>query len=614
MIESELERRLRRALGGGNALPPRTRRWLEQSLGADLGPLRVHTDTEADRLAAALDADAVTVGADIFFRTGRYAPERAAGQWLLAHEVAHARQQATPRTRASLGGSVAAWEHAANQAATAVTHGRPGPRARQDQTAAPIVVRRTGATEPLLAQCHSSWEHRLLGDAKPADLATIARSKAGADARKLLTDLSEFLLMWSKEPDKVTEEMITKRYPYIRTLRLRTSQLLVTYGEMNTLPDYLANPTVLDDQPARTLLPILQAVRQESYAEVRRLLGERARVPFKGAVSIGIGHKMFDQLYQMRKLDELTKNLGPSGINHYTALLARNACHFAPFTWYRWEHYHTIARDLASKAYREKDANNRAEHTHRAWVNHAYADHFLQDAFASGHLINKTLVMQWFVEWAGEPGQTFVRITDWPQIMRMSALRQPGLSGPGLYDASEPGTSRDPQTAEEQPSADERMRLSGVAADPIVDRKETYQNYLAFLNSTVVQSSAAALHDYYSARSLWVSSAAHATPYEIWGDDTMLTGGDGVRVAAETAQLSQRALLDLLSTGKTSITAQRIRDRFPSKVGEAGRTRTLPQWHDDIRRQVTGEVFPKVHYNLLLAKPRIGRVSVDQPA
>ena len=46
---------------------------------------------------------------------------------------------------------------------------------------------------------------------------------------------------------------------------------------------------------------------------------------------------------------------------------------------------------------REKASTKELER--KAWLNNGYASHLLQDSFAAGHLINKTLVMQWFAEY-----------------------------------------------------------------------------------------------------------------------------------------------------------------------------------------------------------------------
>ncbi len=77
----------------GRPLPPRLLAKLESALRADLHAVRVHTGPEAQRAAAALSANAFTLGTDIYFASGKFDPDSAAGQRLIAHEVAHAAQQ-----------------------------------------------------------------------------------------------------------------------------------------------------------------------------------------------------------------------------------------------------------------------------------------------------------------------------------------------------------------------------------------------------------------------------------------------------------------------------------------------------------------------------------------
>jgi len=55
--------------------------------------VRLHADAEAAHAAKAIHAKAYTVGSDIVFAAGRYAPETAEGKRLLAHELAHVVQQ-----------------------------------------------------------------------------------------------------------------------------------------------------------------------------------------------------------------------------------------------------------------------------------------------------------------------------------------------------------------------------------------------------------------------------------------------------------------------------------------------------------------------------------------
>jgi hypothetical protein len=66
---------------------------MEERFGEDFGHVRVHTDARAADSAEAVAARAYTVGRDVVFGAGRYAPETGEGQRLLAHELAHVVQQ-----------------------------------------------------------------------------------------------------------------------------------------------------------------------------------------------------------------------------------------------------------------------------------------------------------------------------------------------------------------------------------------------------------------------------------------------------------------------------------------------------------------------------------------
>ena len=603
--EGRLRRRLAAGAHIGVPLSRPLRDRLERSFERDLRSLRVNVDAEADSLARAFGADAFTCGSQVFFQAGRFAPDTPAGYRLLAHEVAHAIAGTDGRRESPATGAVRvsapheAAEHRADEAADAASLGAkvPGALLRPDP----------GAGRDLVVHRHASWEHRLLGDARSADLNTIAKRLGGRT--QLLTQLRDFLWMWHQDPDAVTPQKIAERCPYIRTLRLKTSGLLVTYGELNTLPDYMANPTVLDAQPRSILLPILQAVRQEGYNRVQRLLDADGS-DFAYAVGINTGWDFIDLLIETKALDNLTQDIGPKHTNHYTGLVGRNACHFAPYSWYRWEQFYLIARNLAVQAHQAGDASTKAELTYRAWLNHGYADHFLQDSFAAGHLVNKTLVMQWFIDWAAD--KWYVPLADWDMVKTMTASHQPGLAAQGLYNPTNPGSVRDPQTAEEQATLQARMNTCGVRADGHTSQHGAYLNYLAFLNSTVVQSASGVLHDHFNDTSLWVTSADHSTPYQIWGDDTMLNGGDGVEIASTTAHLSQQSIVDILNTGATSITEQAIRNRFPTHVRNAGQMYPLQAWHGRIRG-VADDLFESVHYYVRRTMPRIGHISIDAP-
>ena len=74
-------------------LPNTVRSGMEDQLGSDLRSVRIHTGLAAAAATRSLDARAYTMGNDIVFGAGEYAPETLAGLGLLAHELTHVVQQ-----------------------------------------------------------------------------------------------------------------------------------------------------------------------------------------------------------------------------------------------------------------------------------------------------------------------------------------------------------------------------------------------------------------------------------------------------------------------------------------------------------------------------------------
>jgi Domain of unknown function (DUF4157) len=82
----------------GESLDPQTRANMEPRFSYDFSNVRVHTNERAAESAQAVNALAYTVGDDIVFGRGQYAPFISAGQKLLAHELAHVVQQGGGQT------------------------------------------------------------------------------------------------------------------------------------------------------------------------------------------------------------------------------------------------------------------------------------------------------------------------------------------------------------------------------------------------------------------------------------------------------------------------------------------------------------------------------------
>lgn len=109
--------------GAGSPLEAGVRRRMETAFGSSFSGVRVHADDTAARLNSAVSARAFTTGKDVFFGKGQYAPDTAAGERVLAHELAHTLQPggATHRLLATAAPAVTPRAHAAIMRSVATT-------------------------------------------------------------------------------------------------------------------------------------------------------------------------------------------------------------------------------------------------------------------------------------------------------------------------------------------------------------------------------------------------------------------------------------------------------------------------------------------------------------
>ena len=77
----------------GHSLDASVQRTMEDRMGDSLGDVRIHTGPQAAAACESINARAFTVGNHVAFNSGEYDPESAEGQHVLAHELAHVRQQ-----------------------------------------------------------------------------------------------------------------------------------------------------------------------------------------------------------------------------------------------------------------------------------------------------------------------------------------------------------------------------------------------------------------------------------------------------------------------------------------------------------------------------------------
>lgn len=146
-VDDETQVRIQRERGGGQTLDPMTRASMSRSIGYDFSGVRIHTSAEADELSHDLKALAFTIGHDIFFRAGEYAPSSLQGQELLAHELAHVVQQSSGSMGAADRMTVNAPGDASEQAADAIARSTVSNQTVHDSSQARASVQREAVPE-----------------------------------------------------------------------------------------------------------------------------------------------------------------------------------------------------------------------------------------------------------------------------------------------------------------------------------------------------------------------------------------------------------------------------------------------------------------------------------
>ena len=79
--------------GGGSSMDSHTQSFMQSRFGNDFSDVKIHTDGQAIQMNRDLNANAFTVGNDIYFNEGKYSPNSDSGKHLLAHELTHTVQQ-----------------------------------------------------------------------------------------------------------------------------------------------------------------------------------------------------------------------------------------------------------------------------------------------------------------------------------------------------------------------------------------------------------------------------------------------------------------------------------------------------------------------------------------
>jgi len=187
---SETESRIAALRGTGSPMPNAVEADMNTNFDQDFNAVRVHTGKDATDLCTQTNARAFTVGNDIFFAPGEFAPETDAGRELLAHELTHVVQQGDEPDSASR--SPATLHRKAKADGGEGTYTRnsgyiefdsisiPGNYAPAYQSRAPLIRHRAFSADSRTTQQQSTWRDTIATDQSLQKLQTVVAAHPNA--------------------------------------------------------------------------------------------------------------------------------------------------------------------------------------------------------------------------------------------------------------------------------------------------------------------------------------------------------------------------------------------------------------------------------------------------
>ena len=244
---------------------------LADRLGADLTTVRFVAGAAAATQLRRAGLVAAAYGRTILLDEAELQSSgRSARHGVMAHELVHTLQQTEGARWVRPDDTTAALEAEAGHLGRLAAMGRPLPPRRRDD----------GPQAPRL-QGHDSFEHRLLGDS-PTNLLTALVAGQGPQAARDagLESACALLDYLGSNPTALDPSMVSGLAGFpVRLVNLTGSQLAVTYGELNTMADFLTSPEEIDTLPQNILLPILQMVRHQGWEKLNALRTNPANQP-----------------------------------------------------------------------------------------------------------------------------------------------------------------------------------------------------------------------------------------------------------------------------------------------------------------------------------------------
>lgn len=97
-LRDDLSSTIQQSRGSGSTLSKELQLEMNRKFKHDFGSVRLHTDGQADKLSRTINARAFTIGTDIYFKNGVFAPGTRKGRETLIHELTHVVQQSKGST------------------------------------------------------------------------------------------------------------------------------------------------------------------------------------------------------------------------------------------------------------------------------------------------------------------------------------------------------------------------------------------------------------------------------------------------------------------------------------------------------------------------------------
>jgi len=346
-LTSPVAENIRALRGGGSALPAATRTFFEPRFDADFTNVRVHTGSSAEDIADSINARAFTVGRDIGFGGGQYAPESVEGRRLLAHELTHVVQQGSGNPRVQ---RYEAGEHA-----------------------------RLGETEAELRTAFSPGNYVVQ---KGDSLSAIAQ-RFGITVRELKEANKDKLRKWpAVDGSGRLVEGFNAGERVAIPQKLNDFAKAATKGKSAT---FAINGVVFDYGVAIAMSDLFQSPEQMEKASPEELKELAALIKREQSGGKPVTTEEWQKATRGRYLNLAQKNVthfAPSAASLVpsSAAGAASANHKT-----EWEKHHRAALDASRSGDKDK-----------ALMINAFGDHFLTDAFSAGHLVNKLDVMEQF--------------------------------------------------------------------------------------------------------------------------------------------------------------------------------------------------------------------------